>query len=268
LFSWGKFISFFSTSLLFLRTRSIPIKLNWDYLTLTTNTSRPQLSYIDDNLIPKDIPTFAKSLFAKQTLGGFALAPCTTEAPKANATQPTTSNEGDKRKTNGKEQPAGQKKPRKEFLDKSLKMGIFHVKKGTPAAKAFLDKTLLKDSTGICLGFCSQEKKCNFPHQLCKNGKHHTNWKNVPNEDKLVLLKHMDSTGLMWLDAATFEKHKTAIPHEYAHLLGDAPVPNRKVHNYCKALVLDPKMNHLGFLLRFFLEGNLSICIFLATLTG
>ena len=117
---------------------------------------------------------------------------------------------------------------RKEFSDKSLKMGIFHVKAGTPAAKALPDKTLLKDGAGICLDFCSQEKKCNFLHQLCKNGNYYTNWKNVPNEDKLVLLKHIDSTGLMWLDAATFEKNKIAIPPKYAHLLGDATGPKQK----------------------------------------
>jgi hypothetical protein len=117
---------------------------------------------------------------------------------------------------------------RKEFSDKSLKMGIFHVKAGTPAAKALPDKTLPKDGAGVWLDFCFQEKKCNFPHQLCKNGKHYTNWKNVLNEDELVLLKHMDSTGLMWLDAATFEKHKIAIPPEYAHLLGDATGPKQK----------------------------------------
>jgi hypothetical protein len=70
-------------------------------------------------------------------------------------------------------------------------------------------------------------KKCNFPHQLCKNGKHYTNWKNVPDEDKLVLYKHMDSTGLMWFDAATFEKHKIIIPPKFAHLLGNAMGPNR-----------------------------------------
>ncbi len=50
----------------------------------------------------------------------------------------------------------------------------------------------------------------------------------MPNEDKLVLLKHMDSTGLRWLDAATFEKHKIAVPPKYAHLLGDATGPKQK----------------------------------------
>jgi hypothetical protein len=158
------------------------------------------VDHIDDNSVPKEVPTFAKSLFVEQTLGGFAIAPPIIKAPKSNPTaQLATSKEGGKRKTNSKEPAvaAGNKKPRKEFSDKSLKMGIFHVKAGTPAAKALPDRTLLKDSAGICLDFFSQDKKCNFPHQLCKNGKHYMNWKNVPDEDKLVLYNHMDSTGFM-----------------------------------------------------------------------
>jgi hypothetical protein len=188
------------------------------------------VDHINNNSVPKEVPTFAKSLFVKQTLGGFAIAPPTIVAPKLNPTaQPATSKEGGKRKTNSKEPVvvAGDEKPGKEFFNKSLKIGIFHVKVGTPAAKALPDKTLLKDSAGICLDFCSQDKTCNFLHQLCKNGKHYTNWKNVPDEDKLVLYKHMDSTGLMWFDAATFEKHKIIIPPKYAHLLGNATGPNR-----------------------------------------
>jgi hypothetical protein len=197
---------------------------------LATKFFKKMVDHIDNNSVPKEVPTFAKSLFVEQTLGGFAIAPPTILAPKSNPTaQPATLKEGGKRKTNGKEPAvvAGNKKPRKEFSDKSLKMGIFHVKTGTPAAKALPDKTLLKDSAGICLDFCSQDKKCNFPHQLCKNGKHYTNWKNLPDEDKLVLYKHMDSTSLMWFDAVTFEKHKIIIPPEYAHFLGNATGPNR-----------------------------------------
>jgi hypothetical protein len=45
---------------------------------------------------------------------------------------------------------------------------------------------------------------------------------NVPDKDKPVLLSHMNKTGLMWLDAKTFKKHKQTIPAEYAHLLGSA----------------------------------------------
>jgi hypothetical protein len=144
---------------------------------LATKFFKKMVDHINNNSIPKEVPTFVKSLFVGQNLGGFVIAPSTIKAPKLNPTvQPATSKEGGKRKTNGNELAAGNKKLRKEFSDKSLKMGIFHVKAGTPAAKALPYKTLLKDSTGICLDFCSQEKKCNFLHQLCKNGKHYTNW--------------------------------------------------------------------------------------------
>ena len=78
-------------------------------------------------------------------------------------------------------------------------MGLFHVKKGAPASKALLDKRMLKDDAGICMDFCSHKKKCNDPHQLCRNGKHYTNWKNVPGNNTVTLLKHMDSSGLMWM---------------------------------------------------------------------
>jgi hypothetical protein len=107
-------------------------------------------------------------------------------------------------------------------------MGLFHIKKGTPVAKALPEKGKLKDE--ICLDFCSHKKKCNYPHQLCKHGKHYTNWKNVPEEDKPTLLYHMSERGPMWLDAKTFDKHKQtqAILSEFAHLLGNATSPKPK----------------------------------------
>jgi hypothetical protein len=107
-------------------------------------------------------------------------------------------------------------------------MGLFHVKKGAFASKALPDKSMLKDGTGIYMDFCSHEKKCNYPHQLCRNGKHYTNWKNVPNDNKVTLLKHMDSLRLVWLDVKTIEKHKIVIALEFAHLLGDATGPKQK----------------------------------------
>ncbi len=80
----------------------------------------------------------------------------------------------------------------------------------------------------ICLDFCSHDGKCNFPHLLCKNGKHYTTWKNVPNKDKAVLLAHMDRKKKMWLDSETFSKHKVAIAPKFLHLLGDASGPKQK----------------------------------------
>ena len=101
---------------------------------------------------------------------------------------------------------------------------------GIPLAKAMPDKSTLKDGASICLDFCSHERKCNFTHLLCKNGKHYTNWKNVPDDDKMTLLKHMSATGLMWLDAETFTKHGITIAPEFAHLLGDATGPRPKMN--------------------------------------
>ncbi len=74
----------------------------------------------------------------------------------------------------------------------------------------------------MCVDFCMHEKKCNFPHMLCKNGKHYTTWKNIPNKDKTMLLKHMNDTKNMWLDTETFQKHKVTIAPKFTYLLGDA----------------------------------------------
>jgi hypothetical protein len=120
--------------------------------------------HIDDNSIPKDIPAFAKSFFVEATGGGFTLAPKTDLAKKSTATQPNSeAAAGYKRKLTGNEQE-GRKKQKKEFSDKSLKMGLFHIKKGTPPAKALPDKSLLKDNIGACMDFCCHKKKCDFPH--------------------------------------------------------------------------------------------------------
>ena len=147
----------------------------------------------------------------------------------ATTTQPTEANPNGKHKPNGEEQD-GKKKPRKEFSDKSLKMGLFHVKKGDPAAKALPDKSTHKDRASICLDFCYHNQKFNFTHLLCKNGKHYTNWKNVPNNNKMTLLKNMSATGIMWLDAKTFMKHGFFIAPKFAHLLGDATGPKQKAN--------------------------------------
>ena len=186
--------------------------------------------HIDDNSIPKDVPAFAKSFFVEASGGGFVPAPPATETAKPTTNQPANENGGGKRKTNGDgdQQAEGQKKKR-NTSDKSLKMGLFHLKKGTPASKALPEKSTLKE--GICLDFCCHERKCNFNHLLCKNGKHHTNWKNIPEDDRLTLLKHMDmdsKSGLMWLDAETFKKHDIVIAPEFIHLLGDATGPKPK----------------------------------------
>jgi hypothetical protein len=103
--------------------------------------------HVDDNSIPKDVPAFAMSFFFKATGGGFTLALKGNDSKKTTTVQPADGTSGGKRKPNGKEQQ-GQKKPKKEFLDKSLKMDLFHVKRGTPASKELPDKITLKDGAG------------------------------------------------------------------------------------------------------------------------
>jgi hypothetical protein len=90
--------------------------------------------HVEDNSIPKDVPAFAKGFFLKAPGGGYVPALKDDEAKKSGTAQPADGNSGGKRRPNGKEQQ-GQKKPRKEFSDKSLKMSLFHIKKGTPASK-------------------------------------------------------------------------------------------------------------------------------------
>ena len=107
-------------------------------------------------------------------------------------------------------------------------MGLFHIKKGTPVNEAFPDRTKLRNSAGICLDFNSHGHKCPFPHQLCKSGKHFTNWKYVPDDNKPTILKRIDDNGLAWLNAKMFKNHNTSILPKFAHLLGDANGPKKK----------------------------------------
>jgi hypothetical protein len=105
-------------------------------------------------------------------------------------------------------------------------MGLFHMEKGASVAAALPEKGKLKEN--ICMDFCFHGRKCNFPHLLCKNGKHYTTWKNIPDEDKAVLLIHMNETNKMWLDSETFTKHKVTIAFKFSHLLGNASGPKQK----------------------------------------
>jgi hypothetical protein len=157
------------------------------------------------------------SLF-EQPGGGFTNA----QVVKKTAKTPATNGKG---KKNGDEPK--KKKWKREASDKSLKLGIFHIKQGVNAALALPEKGKLKDS--ICLDFCAHGKKCNYPQMLCKNGKHYTTWKNIPDEDKLLLLKkHMSESKNLWLNAETFSKHKITLAPEFTHLLGDVLGPKGK----------------------------------------
>jgi hypothetical protein len=128
---------------------------------LVTKFVKKMVEHADDNLVPKEIPPFAKSFFVKQGSGTIRIvlsADWTLSATKPAAIP----GKGGKRKLNAAS-PSTKKKKR-ETSNKSLKMGLFHVKKGTPAAKALSDKSKLKGNKGICMDFCSHERKCNYPH--------------------------------------------------------------------------------------------------------
>ena len=194
---------------------------------LVSKFFKKMTEHIEDSTVPKEIPPFARPFFVEQS-GKITptVIPATINEQDTTGKQPAAGNEGGgKRKSEGGD---SQQKKRRETSDKSLAMGIFHVKKGTPASKALPDKAKLKDGASICLDFCCHERKCKYPHALCKNGKHYTNWKNVSDEDKAVLLSHMNETGLLWFDEETMKKHKVQIPAEYSHLLGDATGPKPK----------------------------------------
>ncbi len=80
------------------------------------------IKHVEDNLLRKDIPAFAKSLFVEQTTGRIITLVATNTNAK-NQKSAAVSGEGYKRKSDGNE--PGKKKSRKEFSDKSLKMQTF-----------------------------------------------------------------------------------------------------------------------------------------------
>ena len=102
------------------------------------------LEHIDEISIPKNIPAFAKSLFVEAPEAGLTHELRITETKRSANQISTAANEGGRRKLPGGDDP-GNKKPRKEFSDRSLKMGLFHIRKGTPPNKAYPDRAKLKD---------------------------------------------------------------------------------------------------------------------------
>jgi hypothetical protein len=44
---------------------------------------------------------------------------------------------------------------------------------------------------------------------LCRNSKHYTTWKNIPDKDKAVLLTHMDEKKKMWLNPKRLQGTKS-----------------------------------------------------------
>jgi hypothetical protein len=145
---------------------------------LVTKFVKIMVEHAESNSVPKKIPPFSKSIFVEQNSRNITIAPSVD--PKTGATWPAVPDEGGKRKSDATK--PGAKRKKRETSNKSLKMGLFHVKKGTPVANTLPNKTKLKDGEGICMDFCAHKRKCNFPHQICKNGKHYTNWKKCPQQ--------------------------------------------------------------------------------------
>jgi hypothetical protein len=105
--------------------------------------------HIKNNTVPKEVPTFACTFFVEQPGGGFTNAPAVEKTAKT----PVANGKG---KKDGNE--SKNKKQKRKASDKSLKMGIFHIKQGVNATLALPKKGKLKDS--ICLDFCAHGKKC------------------------------------------------------------------------------------------------------------
>ena len=176
--------------------------------------------HIEDDTVQKEIPSFARTMFVENDGVVVTAVPVAINKP----TETPAALNKSKGKKSDKE--PSKKKQKQETSNKSLKMGLFHMEKGASVAAALPEKGKLKEN--ICMDFCSHGRKCNFYHLLCKNGKHYTTWKNIPNEDKAVLLIHMNETKKMWLDSETFTKHKVTIAFEFSHLLGNASGPKQK----------------------------------------
>jgi hypothetical protein len=88
--------------------------------------------HIEDDIIPKEIPSFACTMFVEQASGIVASAPV---AVDKSAVTSTALNKA-KGKKFGNE--PSKKKQKRETSDKSLKMGLFHMEKGTTVSLKLL----------------------------------------------------------------------------------------------------------------------------------
>jgi hypothetical protein len=158
---------------------------------------------------------------------GFILVAKSDKLKKPDAIQPTalSVSGGGKPKLQGNEQE-GKKKPKKEFSDKSLKMGLYHLKEGTPAIKALPDKSTRKDSISVCLDFLPQKEVQHAPSAV-QEWQALYQLEECTQQQQSHFAKHMDRTGLMWLNAETFKKHKILIAPKCIHLLGNANGPKQ-----------------------------------------
>ncbi len=79
----------------------------------------------------------------------------------------------------------------------------------------------------LCSKFCLQKKACDKPKQAYKFS-HAVTWKSIKEEDQKEILKHCNTTNNLWFDKETMKKHKSELPKEYTHLLGNALGPKPK----------------------------------------
>ncbi len=182
--------------------------------------------HIEDNTVPKEVPSFVRSLFTETSTIPLLLTNTNGVVATVPAIAPATKSEGGKKKE-GKQNRCKKQKREGGPSNKSLQMGLFHTKIGISAGAAHPKKGKLKDK--ICLDFRSHTRKCSKPHQVCMDGKQYTHSNRIPDEDKALILAHCNSTGKMWLDAETLKKHVIVIPPEFAHLLSDASGPKPTV---------------------------------------
>jgi hypothetical protein len=117
-------------------------------------------------------PCLCRTLFVEQPGGGFTNTTVVEKTAKTPAADSKGKKDGDEPK---------EKKQKCDVSDKSLKMGIFHIKQSVNVTSALPKQGKLKVS--ICLNFCAHGKKCNYPQMLCKNSKHYTTWKNILDKD-------------------------------------------------------------------------------------
>jgi hypothetical protein len=113
---------------------------------LASNFFAKMQEHIDDNSILKDVPAFTKSFFAEATGGGSLLHHRPLKLPSQSPTsQPKQTAEGSAKVTARPSKAATGQKKQRNISDKSLKMGLFHMKKGTPTSKALPEKSTLKE---------------------------------------------------------------------------------------------------------------------------
>ena len=170
--------------------------------------------HVNNDTVPTSIPRYARNFITIKK-----------EDDTPPSSVPNITNENNKRKPDSSLEQG--KKKKKDTSEQSSK-GIFHASPSESVTKILPPKDLL--SQPFCLNFCAQGRVCDKPQTGCKFGKHYSNYKFIPAEDRKVILNHMDASKLLWFDETTMMKHNMTdeIPSEYKYLLGNASGPKAK----------------------------------------